>query len=176
MDFRYSGDWTAWNARWEGSTLSMEGHAHFRYGTFSAQARPIIHGGRSLIVYSKYWRDCVRKQMSSRNSKTHIILFQVNIIHIHLSILKSMHAWWYTAVTLCNIINNVVIAQSNPYVPIIDKISEGEWHEITIDIGTYLYVVDMNIKYPRQLFVPFLYTHFLCMYSHHGLSKDYSHP
>jgi len=32
----------------------MEGHTHFRYGTSSAQARPIIHGGRSLIVYSIY--------------------------------------------------------------------------------------------------------------------------
>ena len=30
----------------------MEGHTHFRYGTSSALARPIIHGGRSLIAYS----------------------------------------------------------------------------------------------------------------------------
>ena len=29
----------------------MEGHAHFRYGTSSVLARPIIHGGRTLIAY-----------------------------------------------------------------------------------------------------------------------------
>jgi len=33
-------------------TLSMEGHTHFRYRMSSALARPIIHGGRSLIVVS----------------------------------------------------------------------------------------------------------------------------
>ena len=41
-----------WNARWEGPTLSKDGHAHFRYGTPSMLVRPIIHGGRSLIAYS----------------------------------------------------------------------------------------------------------------------------
>ena len=35
-----------------GSTLSMEGHVPFRYGMSSAQARPIIDGGRSFIVHS----------------------------------------------------------------------------------------------------------------------------
>jgi len=31
---------------------SMDGHAHFWYRASSAIARPIIHGGRSLITYS----------------------------------------------------------------------------------------------------------------------------
>jgi len=43
--------WTKHGTHGEGARL-MDGHAHLLYRASSAIARPIIHGGRSLITYS----------------------------------------------------------------------------------------------------------------------------